>query len=197
MTNRPSTPPDYFEALYSADADPWDFATSSYERQKYQATLQALPQDRYGRALEIGCSIGVLTDLLAPRVDALLALDVDQKTLERAAARNAHHGHVRFERRVVPADWPKDSFDLIVLSEVLYFLSPDDVVETAVRACTDLAPGGCIALVNWTGPTNYPCGGDQAAELFVATAPHLQHRHRREAEYRLDVLTKPGTAPLG
>lgn len=148
MTDVNSTPPDYFEALYRADADPWNFATSGYERQKYQATLQALPQDRYGRALEIGCSIGVLTDMLASRVNTLLALDVDQTTLDRAAARNAHHSHVRLERRVVPADWPTGSFDLIVLSEVLYFLSPGDVIETAVLACTDLAPGGCIALVN-------------------------------------------------
>ena len=58
---------DYFEALYTEREDPWDFETSAYEAAKYAATVEALGDRRYGRAIEAGCSIGVLTELLAAR----------------------------------------------------------------------------------------------------------------------------------
>ena len=49
--------PDYFDALYSVDPDPWKFQTSEYEAQKYAATLAALSTHQYESALEIGTSI--------------------------------------------------------------------------------------------------------------------------------------------
>ena len=61
---------DYFCDLYARDADPWKFASSDYERHKYEATLNALPMDRYVRGLEVGCSIGVFTSMLAPRCES-------------------------------------------------------------------------------------------------------------------------------
>ncbi|MDX1541958.1 MAG: SAM-dependent methyltransferase, partial [Geminicoccaceae bacterium] len=73
---RQSLPASYFDEKYAADPDPWAFATSAYEAAKYQATLDALPRARYGSALELGCSIGVLTERLAARCTSLLALDV-------------------------------------------------------------------------------------------------------------------------
>lgn len=59
-----SLPPDYFDVRYAADPDPWNFAGSPYERDKYAATLAALPRERYASALEVGCSIGVLLSLI-------------------------------------------------------------------------------------------------------------------------------------
>ena len=67
------TDPAHFDRLYGADPDPWKFATSDYERDKYAATLAALPDRRFTRCYEVGCSIGVLTRQLAPRCDAILA----------------------------------------------------------------------------------------------------------------------------
>ncbi|MFC7609312.1 SAM-dependent methyltransferase [Teichococcus aestuarii] len=64
-----SLPAAYFEALYAADPDPWRFRDSAYEAGKYAATLAALERPRYGRVLEVGCSIGVLTKQLAGRCD--------------------------------------------------------------------------------------------------------------------------------
>ena len=71
-----SLPPSYFEALYASDPDPWRFASSDYERDKYAATLAALPRQLYRSGLEVGCSIGVLTAMLASRCRRLLAVDV-------------------------------------------------------------------------------------------------------------------------
>lgn len=77
-TSNSSVPPSYFEELYRADPDPWQFATSSYEAQKYAVTLAALPKQRYRSALEIGGSIGILTEKLAAHCDALLSIDVSE-----------------------------------------------------------------------------------------------------------------------
>ena len=65
----------HFEKLYERNPDPWRFASSDYERMKYAATLEALPKERYARALDVGCSIGVFTAALAQRCDHLLGIE--------------------------------------------------------------------------------------------------------------------------
>ena len=67
MSTNETLPPSYFDAVYAASSDPWQFATSDYERAKYAATVAALPKPHFEQAFEIGCSIGVLTGLLAQR----------------------------------------------------------------------------------------------------------------------------------
>lgn len=193
MTGRrpASIPPAWFEALYARDPDPWSFATSDYERRKYEATLAALPRPRFANGLEVGCSIGVLTRQLAARCGVLLAIDVSETALARARAHCGGLDTVRFRRVQVPAEFPDGAFDLIVLSEVLYYFTPDDVRATARHVTRSVAPGAAVVLVHWLGPTDYPVSGDEAAELFIeATAPTLRPAlARREAEYRLDVLS--------
>ena len=56
----------YFHELYEGDADPWEFATSGYEQRKYSLTTASLPRAHYTSVFEPGCSIGVLTERLAP-----------------------------------------------------------------------------------------------------------------------------------
>lgn len=192
MTSKPSFTPEYFRAMYEADPDPWRFATSDYERRKYEATVAALPVRDPARVFEAGCSIGVLTRMLAPLAGHVLAADVDARTLERAGETCAGLSNIEFRRMVLPGEWPAGRFDLMLFSEVLYFMSRDDVARTAELAVSGLSEAGGIVLVNWTGPTNYPCCGDEAADLFIATAaPALRvHRAQREPKYRLDVLTR-------
>ena len=183
-----SIPPTYFDEMYARDPDPWRFAQSAYERDKYAATLAALPRTRYAAALEIGCSIGVLTRQLAGCCDALLSLDVAEAALERARERCADRPNVQFERRRVPAEWPDGRFDLIVLSEVVYYLDRDDVRRLATRVDAAAIPGCDILLVHWLGETHYPLSGDEAASAFMESSMAEHVQHRRENAYRLDVL---------
>lgn len=185
-----SLPPDYFEGLYAADPDPWRFETSDYERGKYAATLAALPRPRYAAALEVGCSIGVLTADLAERCETLLALDVAEAALDKARARLAGRSCVQFAKVRVPAEWPPGRFDLILLSEVVYYLEVADVARLAERVRGCLAPGGDAVLVHWTGETDYPLSGDAAIEAFLAASTDfLETRASSRTEsYRLDVL---------
>ena len=185
-----SIPDRYFEDLYSAKPDPWGFSTSDYERDKYAATLAALGDRRFRHACEVGCSIGVFTRLLAPRCDSLLAIDVAPAALVQARARCADLKQARFRRMRIPGEWPSGRFDLILFSEVLYYLCPADIRRAAAQALASLEPGGRVLLVHWTGETDYPCSGDDAAALFIAAAdPHLRPiLQQRQPEYRLDLL---------
>ena len=92
----------YFERLYERDPDPWNFATSPYEQGKYRETLAILGDRHFSRALEVGCSIGILTSLLAERCDELLAVDINGRALAAARDRCAANNNVRFERRAIP-----------------------------------------------------------------------------------------------
>lgn len=185
-----SLPGAYFDALYARSPDPWSFETSEYELAKYQATLSALPHADYASALEIGCSIGVLTLMLAPRCKALLAMDPARRALERARARCAGQPHIRLVEGRVPEDFPNGIFDLILLSEVIYYLDADDVGRLAERVTHAIAPGGNVELVHWVRETDYPLSGDEATEIFLAaTAGRLRPRARRRTpDYRLDLL---------
>jgi protein-L-isoaspartate O-methyltransferase len=131
---RQTLKPQYFDALYTADPDPWNFAASPYERAKYTLTLNAMRKPRYRLALEVGCSIGVLTRLLASRCDAVLAIDAVRTPLVQARRRCADVPSVRFEQMFVPEEWPNGVFDLILLSEVVYYLSREDVACLAAKA---------------------------------------------------------------
>ena len=63
-------------------------------------------------------------------------------------------------------------FDLILFSEVLYFLNESDLMETCAHTGRSILPGGRVLLVNYTGETDDPGTGDTAATFFIkATAP--------------------------
>jgi len=154
--------PAFFDDLYATDPDPWQFATSEYEAAKYQATIDALNSRRFERGLEIGCSIGVLTERLATHCAQLTAIDVSEAALEQARERNPH---VTVERREIPEEFPDGKFDLIVASEVLYYLDVQAFEATLDHFERTLAPHGALLAVHWRHPTKtYPLRGDEVHE---------------------------------
>lgn len=185
-----SLPVSYFDALYERSPDPWSFETSAYEQAKYRQTLAALPCRRYRRVLEVGCSIGVLTRQLAARCDELVAVEPAARALGRARERCRDLPHIAFLPAQVPGTWPDGTFDLILLSEVVYYLGPSDLARLAERVTTAIRPGGHVELVHWTGKTDYPLSGDEASQMFIdATAGHLEVLvQQRAGKYRLDLL---------
>jgi len=188
-----SLPSAYFEDVYAARADPWDFETSAYEDAKYEATLAALPRARYARGLEIGCSIGVLTARLAGRCDELLGIDMVDAPLARARDRCRDRPHVHFERMTVPEEFPVGTFDLIVVSEVGYYWSVADLERAQRRISDGLAPHGHLLLVHWTPfVPDYPLTGDDVHDAFLTGAvDDVYHRGgRRAACYRLDLFER-------
>ena len=194
-----SLDPDYFKGMYATDPDPWRFATSAYERDKYAATLAALPRSHYLSALDVGCSIGVFTRQLCRRCDALIGLDVVPSVLDAARARCADCPNASFRLAAVPGEWPDGRFDLIVISEVAYYLDRADLARLVARVEGALLPDADIVLVHWLGATHYPLSGDEAADGFITGAESFARieKQSRTAEYRLDVLRAKADARSG
>lgn len=180
----------YFDSLYAADGDPWNFERSEYERDKYAHTLAALGHRRFGRALEVGCSIGVLTVQLAACCDALLALDISEAAVAAARERTAELAHVTIEHRSLPEQTPAGPFDLIVCSEVLYYWDAELLDEGLDAMARELAPGGLLLAVHWTEPTReYPLQGGRVHEVLRAHPALRSVSGEDMPHYRLDLLT--------
>jgi SAM-dependent methyltransferase len=175
--------PAFFDDLYAANPDPWDFEASPYEAAKYDATIQALEGRNFACGLEIGCSIGVLTERLAARSDNLLAIDVAEAALETARDRVPE---VAFELREVPEEFPDGAYDLIVVSEVLYYLDEPAFEATLNAIERTLLPRGVLLAVHWRPVAErYPFTGDEVHErLNQRFGPPAYTR--RTDKYNLD-----------
>lgn len=193
MSDLKTLPPEYFDEVYAAKDDPWDFASSEYEAAKYAATLAALPRERYANAFEIGCSIGVLTEKLAARCERLLAIDVSEKALAQARKRCANLSNVRLQKMRLPGEFPVETFDLILISEVGYYLAPEDWQTAMGKVFAHLNAAGQVALVHWTPFVHdYPQTGDAVHDSFAEFA-HGKMRNLkslRAEKYQLDVWEK-------
>lgn len=185
----PTATSDECDALYRDNPDPWNFRESGYERAKYQTTLNLLPGRRYGTVLEVGCSIGVLGRRLAERSAHYLGIDASRIAL-RDAARDAP-SNMEFRAMTVPREFPGGTYDLVVLSEILYFLSAQDVARLA-RQVKAAAPDGDVVLVNWRGPTARELQGDEAAEIFTESFRRKADLIFATDRFRVDVFGRRG-----
>ena len=180
--------PEAFENRYRADPDPWRFATSSYERERYAVTMNTLSGDRYTNAFEPGCSIGELTALLAPRCDRLLATDVSPTAVERARERCAGYDNVRVEcgdLRTVALD---TSLDLIVLSELAYYFEVAQLEVISHRLAAALGAGGTLLAVHWLGESvDHVLRGDEAHGVLMRSLPLRHVVAQRHPGFRLDL----------
>ncbi len=180
-----------FEARYRSDPDPWGYTHSDYERQKYVATLAACGPGPFERALELGSSIGVLSALLAPRCRALVSIDGSATAVVQARLRLAEHPQVELVCGRIPNAIPAGDYDLVLASEILYYLTTDELGETLSVLSARMQPDAHLVAVHWR-----PAGSERP---FDADTVHAMLRARPELEpvhsgqhpdYRLDVLRR-------
>lgn len=189
---------DYFERLYAASDDPWRFATSDYEREKYDRTLAALGGRGFGRALEAGCSIGVFTARLAPRCGELLAIDASERAVALARERLSGTPNVRVERRTLPEEAPEGPFDLIVVSEVLYYFDRPTMLAALYALESALSPGGSLLAVHWRRDTDtYPLQGDEVHALIGSYTRLTRTHEKTTPDYRLELYEDTGEGGKG
>ena len=186
--------PDVFENLFQNSPDPWNFESSSYEQQKLIRVLQCLPARPISFAVELGCAIGVGTLALAQYCQRIVGIDTSETALAIAKTRCAQQKHISFIKAFLPEAYPDlevSGCDLVLVSEVLYFLSPVDIQRLAAHVTKSLESEGSILIVNWTGSTDTPCTGDEAAECFIQACQerhwYLEHNECGEG-YRIDRL---------
>jgi predicted O-methyltransferase YrrM len=169
-------PDAYFDRMYAGVKDPWQLSTRWYEQRKYAITLALLPDRRYRHAFEPGCSIGTLTAQLAQRCDHVTAMDVVDAALRTADARLRRarcRDRVTLYRSSLDATWPPGPFDLLMLSEVAYYLEADALATVLSRECPLLQRGAKVVAAHWRhAVAEYPLTGD-AAHAVIAETPGL------------------------
>jgi SAM-dependent methyltransferase len=180
-----------FERRYRRDDDPWGYRSSEYERAKYDATLHACGPGPFGSALELGGSIGVFSARLAERCETLTTIDFSPTAVAAARARLADFPHAHAIVGEIPAAIGPGSHDLVVASEVLYYLDDEALQETFDRLCEVLVGGGRIVAVHWRpwGPERPQIAADVHAQLrSLSWLSAISDRST--ADYLLDVLER-------
>lgn len=186
----------YLNSLYARDGDPWHLREGWYERRKLQLLLACLPRERYAAAFEPGCSVGEVTARLAERCDFVLAADFHADAVTAASQRTADASNVEVRQLLLPQQWPPGTrFDLIVLSEIGYFLSASAWAELCARAGDSLADGATVAACHWRrdfAERTLPTATLHAQLGNVLGLP--QHTSVTDADFVIDVwTTSPGS----
>lgn len=133
----------FWEEFFEQE-DPWNYG-SSYEQEKYTRQLELLPDQPIDRALELACAEGHFTRQLARRVRRLCAADISTKALGRARVRCNGRQNIEFSQLDLSADPLPQDIDLIVCSEVLYYLDDEAELESVARRLVQaLRPGGYL-----------------------------------------------------
>ena len=180
-----------FEQRYRRDADPWSYEDSPYEQAKYQATLEACGPGPFLDALELGGSIGVFTELLSPRCVRLTTVDVSRTAATMARRRLADSPSVEVRHGTIPDAIPERDYDLVVASEILYYLRAEELDRTLAVLRARLVPGGRLVAVHWRppGPERPFTGAEVHARLRDEAWLASVHGERAPA-YLLDVFER-------
>ncbi len=180
-----------FEARYRADIDPWGYTHSAYEQAKYEATLRACGAGPFTSALELAGSIGVFSQMLAPRCRRLATVDVAPTAVEAARARLAPHRQTEVILGAIPDAVPDRSYDLVVASEILYYLPDPALAGTLALLERTMAPAARLVAVHWRPPGPERPRDAAAAHAILHEQPWLAPLEPAGTEdYLLDVLVR-------
>jgi len=140
------------ERFFAEHASRWDEIRSLHvpERQVEAAMLQQAGEGPFRAMLDIGTGTGRMLELFSERCERVLGIDlspamlsVARANLDRAAIENAR---VRLGD-VLNLPVIRDSFDLVVIHQVLHFLEePERAITEAAAA---LAAGGRLLIVDF------------------------------------------------
>jgi len=145
-----------FERLYLESPDPWNYRSSTYERDKYQRVLECVLRWRRasGSALEIGCSVGVFSQLMARKFDKVTAIDVSKEALRAAAEHNRDETNIRFSHDDLRSLNLGNRYDVIVCADVLYYIREKDARKVCTQLDRHLAPNGIIVMMTGISDAN-------------------------------------------
>jgi SAM-dependent methyltransferase len=183
-----------FDAMFhDGTEDPWHADDSPYEQRRLALVLACLGRPRYRRIVEIGCATGQLTVALAQRADEVIALDPSPKALAQAR-RRAGSDAIRWVLGAVPRDFPDVDTDLVVLSEVGYFLDGPDLLATVRVARRHLREGGELIMANWRRATeNIPLDGPTVQRQTAAMLDLPRRAQYEDTDLIIEVWGQPAS----
>jgi SAM-dependent methyltransferase len=158
---------EFFDEKYRADLDPWNFSSSSYELNRYDEIIRALGNRTFNHAFEPGCSIGVLTERLAVQCEHLLAMDISPRAVAEARQRCERYPNVRIVEGALPYDLPRDTFDLVVFSEIGYYFARGVLAGIRDLLIERLAKHGVLVGIHWLGVSaDHRLTGDEVHDVL-------------------------------
>lgn len=121
-----------FDAHYKRYTNPFSLKGKKYEKQKLSDTLRLISAPHIEIAIDYGCGIGDASIALSGRANRILSIDGSAVALERLGARIMGRRLKNIELRHATIDdpWPiatAERADLILASEVLYYLSASEL----------------------------------------------------------------------
>lgn len=181
---------EYFDALYQHD-DPWSYDVRWYEARKRQICLALLPKKRYAHVLELGCGNGVLTQLLAQRCDQLIAVDANAKAVTLAQARLIHDPHVTVQQCCLPEQYVEGKFDLILVSEIAYYLEPAELCTLIGLIQSSLTDDGMLLCCHWRYDIEgFELNGEKVHTLFAEQLDLHRALHLNDQDFVIDLWQK-------
>lgn len=180
-----------FEALYQRDPDPWGYATSDYEREKYAATLAACGPGPFADVLELGGSIGIFSAALAPRCERLTTVDGARTAVQVARERLVPWPQVEVLLGNIPDAIGPRPYELVVSSEILYYLEPEALEATLAVVTRCLRPHGRLVAVHWRPPgPERPFTGEEVHARLRREPALRVIESGGTSDYLLDVLER-------
>jgi SAM-dependent methyltransferase len=178
---------EFFEEKYRDSRDPWNFSSSSYELNRYDEIMRLLDIRTFVHAFEPGCSIGVLTERLAARCRHLFAMDISPTAVAMARQRCERYPNVNVVEGALPDDLPRDTFDLIMFSEIGYYFERGGLAELRDSLTDRLAKRGLLVGVHWLGtsPDHLLTGGEVHDVLRLSNSLRMT-ASRRYAGFLLE-----------
>ena len=180
----------YFEDLYRHNSDPWGYDFHWYEARKRQICLALLTKPRYLKVLEVGCSNGHLSFHLAQRAEELLCIDVSARAVHLASERLQEFEHVVVENRKIPEDYSIQKFDLILISEMAYYLSADELHQFIEKLKHSLNDDGEILCCHWRHEIqDFELNAEQVHQAFQQHFPFHHYLSLNDPDFMIDLWT--------
>lgn len=190
MTQK-STSASFFEDKYRRTADPWNFEHSRYEQERYGRILTAIRGQRYTRAFEPGCSIGILTQRLCDICDQVEAIDISATAVASAKQRCKNLRQIRIRCCSLADAVLEGTFDLIVFSEIGYYFEEDGLRKILDHLIGSLSQTGIFVAAHWLGRSkDHVLNGDAVHEIVRDHGSLLLDHEERRAHFRLDRLVR-------
>jgi methylase of polypeptide subunit release factors len=181
----------FFERMYRENADPWNFATSEYERRRYEAILRALADRHFKRCFEPGCSIGVLTEQLAMRCDEVDAIDISPTAVKLAQHRCRQSPNAHITCRSMTHPIAEETFDLVVFSEIGYYFEEQTLRDILLTLVARMETTGIMVASHWLGSSpDHLLSGDRVHEIIGESDKLIHTRAERYADFRLDCWSR-------
>lgn len=138
-----------FDAKFAGDADPWQTFKDRDEALKRRAILHAMGVGPLGRVIELAAGNGSNSAAIAPRALRLDATEATASGTALVAKAIASRGRrARAIRLAVPTRLPRRRYDIAVVAELIYYLTPRAMARSARDIAAVLRAGGTLVLAH-------------------------------------------------